>query len=324
MTDELLPAAALGAAPPGSEPEVDDAAARDAAVGAEGTGAPADPVPAGTGSALMRPFSLAWCLPGFMREEELLRHVPSLEGLPAGAVAELRRRLGAAAALGPAAAAGAPSFRRVTEAGVLALLEQVAPQMNQASLDNQVGFEWVEIAPTIAGRLTTGGEPSPDAIPDVLDAVGVARLCLQSFGKLPALHSSPPGGVPQITVPVHAELKLAGHQLIAEHGLLVVQYVVQPSVDPIRIAVIDGRTIALTGLERLITLRRRGVTHALCAVSYGYGQDVFHAPPTVDAAVLLGSRPPLISDFDDPRVAAPIPVRSPLTVMTLSAQTLRS
>lgn len=279
-------------------------------------------------AALSRPCNTASCLPGFMQPETLARHLPMLAGLPAETVASIQERLGAAAELEPVSNAGAPSFTRVTESRVLALLEEVVQRSTPARPDNLVGYEWVEIAPLIAGRLATEGAPLPESMPETLDAAGVARVCLFSYGKLPAAKVSP-GGAAQITVPAIAEIVAVGHQPLTvnqdgvEHVLLVAQFMVRPVVQPIRLLVVEGRTVALSGLARLVALRSRGVERALCAVSYGYGHDTFLALPTIDESLLGAARPPLIQDFADSRVAVTIPVRAEMTHMAITAQTLR-
>jgi hypothetical protein len=252
-----------------------------------------------------------------------------LTGLPASTLQSVQQRISAAAVLDPVGNAGKPSFGRVIESGVLALLEQVVRRSTQATPDNLIGFEWVEIAPLVAGHLVTEAEPLSESMPEPLDVLGVARVCLFSYAKLPAANISP-NGAPQITVPVHADLVHVGHQPLrisqdgVEQVLLVAQFLVQPLVQPVRVLVVEGRAIALSGLARLVALRRRGIERALCTVSFGYGHDSFITPPTVDSGMLASPRPPLIGDFDDTRVAVAIPVRAETTVMTLATQILRT
>jgi hypothetical protein len=268
-------------------------------------------------SPLARPYAVARCLAGFMTADSALAHVPKIQGLPGDIARALEQRYGRSALLPPVPGAGQPQFTAVTEPSVLQLLEIAAAESAiQASLENLVGFEWVEIAPIIAGRLLAS-EPWPESLPAELNQDIVARYCALSCAVIPEVQQiQGPDGAPAVAFPVTVTaiqrpgFGIGGVEINGvQHIVVNVQHILRPAVDPIRVLVAEGRTIALTGLGRLAALLERGVTRALCSVSYGYGQDAVMAPTTVPDALLFGARPPLISDLLDQQLTVHIPTR---------------
>lgn len=306
-------------------------------------GAAAAPAPAAgsnlggapTLGALARPFATAHCLAGFLDADSLLQHLPTLAALPPQVGAAIRERLGRAQALPDEPHAGRPQFDRVTEPSVLALLEFVVQQQSVAAgLDNLVGFEWVEIAPLIAGRLVTDAEPPIEAHPRLNDIDALARFCMLSCATLPAVMTdateAPAGGPVRLISSVATDLVLVtvnperlrdadGHEAV----MVTMQYLIRPAVRPIRVLVADGRAVALTGLGRLAVLLRAGVERALCVVSYGYGIDALLALSTTPSTMLQASRPPLVADLFDSALTITVPVRPEVTLASLQPQVVR-
>ncbi len=285
-------------------------------------------VPVEQSGPLFRPYGVAVCLAGFLQQHTMHKHISQLASLTPGVLNNVISRLGRASELPPVPNAGKPAFERVSETAVLRLLDQVAPRMTAPGLENLIGFEWVEIAPLIAGRLVTEMEPWPESMP-ALDEIGIARFCLLSSGKLPRVQVTAQDPLrPMLVSALPVEVAGAQHQLLyteqdgIEVAVLVTQYAITQRVQPIRVLVANERAIALTGLSRLLALHLRGVKRALCAVSYGYGIDAGMAQPTVDPEDLYGSRPPLVADFANDNVATRIPVRAPISVLNWAVQTV--
>jgi hypothetical protein len=207
----------------------------------------------------------------------------------------------------------------------------VAQQSTQASLNNLVGFEWVEISPLIAGRLVTEAAPWAESIPDHLDADALAKVCLFSSAKIPQVTVSlSPSGGPKVVTPVRVDVVPLGYQTgQAEIDgidaiVLNAQFVIRPALQPIQVLITNGRTIALSGLGRLVALKERGVDRALCAVSYGYGQDAVAMAPTIGLDLMDSIRPPLITDFLDASLSVQIPVRAETNALAVLPQLFRT
>ena len=280
---------------------------------------------------LGRPFATSRCLAAFLRPAFVARHVPQLRQLPQQVRLQIEQRMGRCQGLAPVSAAGKVRCNRVTEATVLRLLDQVAqsPSLLPASLDNLIGFEWVEIATLLAGRLVTGAEPWPESLPEVLDIDAVARYCMLSYAKLPMPRiETDQAGNPRLvsavrveTAGLHGELKVVRQNGI-EHAILTVQYQLRPALQPIRVLIAGGRGVALTGLGRLLALRARGLERALCSVSYGYGQDAVLAFPSTEQDLLESVRPPLVTDFENAELAVELPVRAETTYFSVRGEPL--
>lgn len=274
------------------------------------------PIRAPGSGVLARPFAAARCLAGFMQPTSVLRHVPYVHSLPASVVQQIEERFGRSSELAVTPGAGKPQFMAVREPSVLRMLELVARESPMPpSLNNLIGFEWVEIAPMVAGRLEAQ-EPWAESMPLTWDLDAVARFCTRTCVNLPDLLPSQPGQLPQVAFPVDMTLSLNGPvwQVREADGLtqvlLNVQYVFTPTINPIRVLVVEGRTVALTGLGRLVALLSQGVSKALCSVSYGYGEDAILAAPTTEPELLCAGRPPLIGDFLNPDLTVGIPTRN--------------
>lgn len=263
---------------------------------------------------LSKPFGEGLVLAGFLKEAEALSRIPSLTSLPANARAEISRRFGASEDLEAWPRAGMPDYFRVVEPEVLNLLRSVSSAL-PADLENLKGFEWVEIAPLIAGHYVTRPLNYGAALPSTPTPEQIARTCMLSFGGAGPgqLHAGRHGN--SFAVVSGTPLNLVPEELQINRFHFVVRYALQPRIDPIRVLAVNGRTIAIAGLERLVYLVERGVDRALCAISYGYGTDVLSLLPTVPQELLYSDRPPLVADFLDTAVAAPLPVRHPITIV---------
>lgn len=280
---------------------------------------------------LTRPFAIAHCLAAFMNRDSIAQHLPLASSLPVASLRGIEDRFGRAAGLDAVPRAGLPQFTRVTEPSVLQLLEMVAQHSTQASLNNLVGFEWVEISPLIAGRLVTEAAPWAESIPDRLDADALAKVCLFSSAKIPQVTVSLSlAGGPKVVTPVRVDVVPLGYQTgQAEIDgidaiVLNAQFVIRPAVQPIQVLIANGRTIALSGLARLVALQERGVDRALCAVSYGYGQDAVTMAPTIGLDLIDSVRPPLVTDFLDASLSVQIPVRAETNALAVLPQLFRN
>lgn len=278
------------------------------------------------------PFAMVSCLAGFLDEATLGFHIPTLTHLPSSLQGALRQRVERAATLPPYPRAGRPQFTPVTESSVLQLLEHVAgKQEPRASLDNLLNFEWVEIAPLLAGHLVTDREPPPETHPRFQEIESVARFCVLAGATLgaPTVERTGAGPVRLLSpVATHVDVGPIGLQpVVVDEGreglILTVHYILQPAVDPIRVFVVDGRAIAVSGLGRLVVLLRAGITRALCKVLYGYGVDSLSHLPTTPTTLLEATRPPVLADFLDQTVTVAMPVRSETTVISAHVDTAR-
>jgi len=275
----------------------------------------------------LRPHAWAKALPGFMEESTVQTHFPEAGALDPQVQQAIRDRLGRSKDLPPDPRAGRPRFWGITERPVLAnlqiylaILQNFHP--SAPSTINLIGFEWVEIAPLITGRLVTGRLSTSDQTPNSANAEDIARYCLFSAAKsinIPQDHIKvgPHGLTVRFSqevmlTPVHAGTNITGQ--------LTLSCAVTPVPMPIRILVAEKKTVALTGFGRLATLQQLGVERALCLVSYGYGLNVLDIVPKVPAEMLYSERPPLLRDFQDDNLSISIPVRPALTLTTIEVK----
>ncbi|MDB4889238.1 MAG: hypothetical protein JWL61_1093 [Gemmatimonadetes bacterium] len=271
-----------------------------------------------------RPFATVRALAGFMTEKDLVGHVPNIFQQNAHFVAQMRERLGRATMLSHVPEAGRPRFFQVNDARVLRLLDRVAELSATApTLDNLVGFEWVEIAPIVTGRLVTGHEPSVDVVPHTSDPSALARFCMLSAPDVPPIQIDVSTLTAISLVALNAKLIATGiAKAIDADGVTIIginaQLRLQAAIDPIRLLIVGGRTVALSGIERLVALAHAGANRALCSVSYGYGVDALAHFPTVEREVIDSPRPPMIVDFLDSSLSVRLPARIQRTVITAS------
>jgi hypothetical protein len=267
----------------------------------------------------LRPFVLAKALPGFMTENTVSQHMPAAGAFGSELQKEIHVRLGKGFDLPPDPTAGRPRFERVSERPVIALLQQYSGNIQPPPATiNLVGFEWVEIAPLIAGRLITGKLPGQDQTPDPGDIESIARYCLYAIVNPPGgqevkLEGTPQGATISFPCPAKLQLAYAG----VDNGQFVFRYLLNPLPAAIRVLVADRRAVALTGLGRLLVLRQLGIERALCLVSYGYGLNTIRYMPTIPADLLNSDRPPLIRDFDEDSLSLTVPIRPSITVCNI-------
>ena len=270
-------------------------------------------------SPLDRPFGVARCLAGFAEMGTLPSLIPNFPLLPLRARQQVIERLGRAAVLPASPHAGKPTFGRVEDDGVLALLTEAATGMAPPSPTNLVSFEWVEIAPLIAGHLCTDSVPNPEQTPSGDDDLTTARFCLLSYPNEPFLSGLGDGEL-GFRSPDEHEIAPLGLQV--QNGIVTVRYGMRPRVKPIRVWVVDGVAIAVAGLGRLVWLLQRGARRALCAVSYGYGTDALAHMPTVPETLSRAARPPLMQDFLDESLSVSTPVRERETTTIFGVRTV--
>jgi hypothetical protein len=91
---------------------------------------------------------------------------------------------------------------------------------------------------------------------------------------------------------------------------------------PISVLYIDDRAIALTHLERLVSLQEAGIKEALCLVHYGYGTEVLGLLQNADLSLATSDRPPYIDDFSNNQFMVRVPVQTPRSLVALSQQTV--
>jgi hypothetical protein len=269
------------------------------------------PVSLAAESGALRPFVEGHALAGFMTTETIRTFIPTFDGLPRTFQTALQERLGASTDLDLAATVGKPRLFRIEEREVLGFLTEVA-QVVPAGLENLLGFEWVEIKNIVAGHLVTKPiVPGTDLItgPTPLQ---LAQYCMLSFGdgSVPIEVRREPR--PRLVSNAAMNVTLVDVQLADSQFALV--YKLSPILAPIQLLVIDNQVIAIRGLEKLVRIAERGIDHALCLVSYGYGTSALTSLPSTPSELLGAQRPPLISDFLNPSLTAPVPARSPLTV----------
>ena len=272
-------------------------------------------------SPLDRPYGIGRFLAGFADSALLHDLIPTFPFQSPNARQQIEARLGRGAAAAPVSTAGRPGFERVSEDAVVAFLSGVAQALaatEPASVVNLGAFEWVEIAPLIAGHLLTGGMPNPEQGVLVEDDLAAARFCMLSYSQQTQMVARADGEV-SLTTPLPHEV--VPHNFGFENGILTIQYSVRPRLDPIRVWSVDGVAIALTGLGRLTWLLERGYKRALCAVSYGYGTDVLGRLPTVPESILRAPRPPVMRDFLDDTLSVAVAVRERETTSVFGVRT---
>lgn len=271
-------------------------------------------------------FAEARVLVAFLTPHTLLNYVPHMGQLPAEARRTLEARVAAAPALSPCPRAGRPQFMKVTEADILNLVEAAVMASTPAGLENLVGLEWIEVAPLLAGHLITGPMPKADRVPGPNSSDReIAAFCLFSFVKFSPLDFAPlPAGRAGFASSLDLTLSVAAPQFEMNPQSLevLVRYRATPRIAPIRVLLAAGKATAVTGLERLAALAQKGVTRALCAVSYGYGVDAILNMPSTPQELLDADRPPTISDLANDTAAMVVPVRSMITVARFSADVL--
>jgi hypothetical protein len=269
---------------------------------------------------LLRPYDEIWLLAGFLDADSVREQMPGYDALPDRSQQEIAALFGAAAGLAVEPLVGHTRFARITEPNVLRLLRTLAGQLQPAT-SNLVGFEWVEIAPMIAGQFATGRRPAEEDFPNPTDAESLARFCLFTAGAGVGLQVSVVNGKPVLVSPAAVVPQFFGWG--AEADTITLKYKVAPLPNPIRVLVTGGRTIALTGIERLAALHSIGVERALCLVHYGYGMGMLGSLPRVPADVLQGARPPLVRDALDPALSVSVPVRPTVTVCAFDVHTTK-
>jgi hypothetical protein len=196
---------------------------------------------------------------------------------------------------------------------LLAILDQVSSQI-PVGLANLTGFHWVDIADIICGHLRTAAVPAPPAS----DELSIARFCL---------------GIEDLGLVVNASARVvlsnrpfrvgAVGECRLDRGVIWVPFAVSATPDVIRILQLKGRSIALTGMEKLYSLLRAGVQRALCLVSFGFGITALQAQPSIPWETLLGSRPPTMADLADDAMSCSVSVRPPLHLASFSGQVLQ-
>lgn len=267
---------------------------------------------------LLRPFDEAWVLAGFLDADTVRTHLRGYDALPGAVQQQLVGLFGAAAGMAADPVAGRARFHRVSEPNVLRLLRSLVPELQPAT-HNLVGFEWVEIAPIIAGQFATGRRPHQEDLPDPANPESLARFCLFAAGEHTGFRLLNSGGRPALVSSAAITAQLVDGTL--EGDVVTLRYQLTALPAPIRVMVASGRTIALTGIERLAALHSTGIERALCLVHYGYGIGMLGSLPRVPADVLQGNRPPLVRDLLDPGLATAIPIRAAATICAFQVQT---
>lgn len=281
---------------------------------------PAAPNPSATG--LDRPFALARTLAAFLTSDNVAQVIGTFANLPEDTRAAIEQRLGRALELRPDPRTDQPVLHRIEEREVLDFLRGVAGAI-PAGLDNLTGFEWVEVDRLLAGHYVT--DPLTvvaEMLPVDPTPLQLAQFCILSAwdfvpGSVALMQPPEPGVVAEIA------LNAIPTNIMSSGPRILVQYDLRPLIEPIRVLLVGGRAIALTGLERLAMLAERGIRRALCSISYGYGADALEHWPSVPHSVLRGTRPPMVRDFVDPDLAISIPVRRPTTLIRFRPDRIR-
>src|SRR5204862_5610168 len=106
--------------------------------------------------------------------------------------------------------AGKPKFSRVTEGPVLDLLTNIALKLPAPTQLEMTGFEWVEIAPLLAGRLLTQRVPWPEECPSSNDFTAIANFCMLSFSHNPLMQIVKLGGMPALLSSAQGTVQYVG------------------------------------------------------------------------------------------------------------------
>lgn len=261
----------------------------------------------------------AWgrLLAAFLSAEEFARQFPVAPAWDLAVHQAVRERLGVHAGLERVPDAGKPRARRA-DGDVLPLLgEFVASMPFQPGLNNLIGFEWMEIAPLVAGHPVA--HPLASYGEGLAGELDIATYCLYGHPEI-AVQQTEQGLCLMMPSPVPVRPLQA--QLIPQRSEVVVRYQLGRPHTPVRVLQVGGRAVAVSGLERLVALLRQGVSEALCLVSYGYGTDVLSFLPTFPRELLEADRPPLLGDFLDDRLSVNIPLRPTVTSVLFQATTV--
>lgn len=262
------------------------------------------------------PFAEACALAGFMTEDTVRNAIPSFDALPQATQEALRERFAVSVDSANSVSTAAPRFYRVEEREVLDFLASVAP-VAPASLENLLGFEWVEIRNILAGHLLTRALQTALRLPPPQSPLQLARYCLLSFSENLDLETS----ARAMMADTDFNLSHAGFQL--QGSRVAVVYNIQPVFAPIHLLIVHSQVIAIRGLDKLVHLNEAGVDRALCLISYGFGESALPFLPSTAEEVLKSARPPLVTDFVDSSLAVRIPVPLPKSVAQFKADVLR-
>lgn len=273
-------------------------------------------------STLDAPHARGRLLAAFLSPEDFAQQFPAAPTWDPAIQQAVLERLGSHLDLPRTPDAGKPHARRAG-ASVLQVLRQFAENTPfSPGLNNLLGFEWMEIAPLIAGHpvahpLHEGGYEAPSG------EVELAQYCLLGHIEMD-IQQMEQGFRLLMSSPVPVPVRLLQAQLVLQRSEIVVRYQLSHPYTPVRVLHVGGKAIAVSGIERLVTLLRQGVTEALCLVSYGYGTDALSFLPTFPQALLESDRPPLVGDFLGDRVSVGIPIRPVATSVLFQATTVPS
>jgi hypothetical protein len=238
--------------------------------------------------------------------------IPALAGVPAAVASKIQSLFGHRPSPD---APPVPAFRHVDEPDAVAVIATAAGSGGPIALTNLVGFEWIRIDGIVAGHYLAAPMPHPGRCPDLVAPAGrIAEYCVYGSPLAPndIVFLAAFGFFSPEPLRFHA----AGIRL--EGPTVSVDYQIQRPPSPLTVWCVDGRVIAIKHQERLVALREAGVQEALCLVCYGYGIQMLGTMPTIEPQLLNAQRPPLIADFSDNNVAAPIPVHTPKTLVKFS------
>lgn len=273
-------------------------------------------------STLDAPHAWGRVLAAFLSSEEFAQQFPAAPTWGPTIHRAVLERLGSHLNLPHTQDAGKPHARRAG-ASVLQVLRPFAESTPfNPSLNNLLGFEWMEIAPLIAGHPVA--HPLPEAGYEAPSSeVELAQYCL--FGHIEMdIQQMEQGFRLLMSSPVPVPVRLLQAQLVLQRSEIVVRYQFGHPYTPVRVLQVGGKAIAVSGIERLVTLLRQGVAEALCLVSYGYGTDALSFLPTFPQTLLESDRPPVLNDFLEDRVSVSIPVRPVATSVLFQATTVPS
>lgn len=263
---------------------------------------------------LVEPYAERLILAGFLKPEEVATVYPLSRDWPMEVTGRVSALYGVGAHLGPREEAGRCQISVVEEPEVLEILDP-ASKLISAGPDAPFNFAWVEIGNLIAACAVTDPLPPPVSLSED-DLRTIAAYSLHALGGQLVVDNN---GILLSPTPLNikpAHMSLSGN-------ILTVQYRVGHVVSPIIVGYEQGRCFLIAEYGRVIQALAQNIKRLVCLVYYGLdlsradmgmklqsgSADVFNH---FGLDRLEGPHAPMVKDFLDPSLAAPIPSRAPI------------